>query len=121
VYNTTTHGPAPIGAAPCGGNCPYDSLNVGAHTLALIGTDVDPNGAFWDTSFGPFYCDGGAGGTDTFRLDTGPGCWTDYRPMISFLPEPTSKAFGSGLTASGRVTGKVMWNPIGPVPEGGIR
>jgi hypothetical protein len=28
------------------------------------------------------YCDGGTGGTGTFRLDD--GCWTGYNPLVRF-------------------------------------
>lgn len=86
AYNTSHYGAAPIGTgAACyteSGGCGYDSLNVGAETLALVGTDVDPDGAFLDSTYGGAYCDSGAGGTGTFREDSGPGCWADYRPMI---------------------------------------
>lgn len=124
AFNTTTWGANPIGAAPCGANCPYDSLNVGASTLALIGTDVDTDGAFWDTHTAANYCDGGAAGVNVFRLDTDPTaalCWEGFRPMISFVPEPSSKAFGTTLTASGRFTGRILWDASGPTPEGGIK
>ena len=89
AYNTTHYGANPIGqAAPCfssSGGCGYDSLNVGAKSFnPIVGVDVDPNGAFWNTSHAPFYCDGGAAGAGTFRLDDSPTCWTDYRPMIEF-------------------------------------
>ncbi len=88
-YNTTHYGPSPIGeVAPCyqAGGCGYDSLNVGAASFnPIVGVDVDPNGAYWNTAHAPFYCDGGAGGAGTFRLDDSAGaCWTGYRPMIEF-------------------------------------
>ena len=88
AYNTTHYGASPIGeGAACyssSGGCGYDSLNVGAQTLALVGTDVDPDGAFVNSSWAGFYCDGGSGGVGTFRLDDAPGCWTDNRPMAEF-------------------------------------
>jgi hypothetical protein len=78
AYNTANHGDAPIGAAG-----PYSSLNVSVTADApSIGTDVEVGTMFWDTSFGPFYCDGGAGGTDTFRRDA--GCWGTYTGVIRF-------------------------------------
>jgi hypothetical protein len=90
-YNTSHYGPSPIGeSASCytsAGGCGYDSLNVGVQTFTpdiLTGTDVDPDGIFWNTSYAPNYCDGGADGTGTFRADTGAGCWTDYRPLVRF-------------------------------------
>lgn len=85
AYNTTHHGHSPIGStAACyteDGGCGYDSLNVGAETLALVGTDLDEDGAYLDSTWGGAYCDGGADGTGVFREDTSPGCWTDYRPL----------------------------------------
>jgi len=92
-YNTTHHGYQPIGAAACGSNCPYDSLNVGAATLTpspTHGTDVDPAGIFWNTSFAGFYCDGGVGGAGTLRLDD--SCWTSNRPMATITTLPLSQA-----------------------------
>jgi hypothetical protein len=44
-----------------------------------IGTDVDPNGTFLNSVSGATYCDNGAGGTGTLRLDT--PCWTNFRPL----------------------------------------
>ena len=91
AFNTSTSGYSVIGtgtacaATPAG--CGYDSLNVGAESLALVGTDVDPNGAFYNSVAAGNYCDLGAGGTGIFRLDD--GCWAGYRPMAEFAA-PTS-------------------------------
>ena len=78
AYNTADHGAVPIGVPG-----PYNSLNVSLDTVPpTVGTDVEPGTVFWDTSYGPFYCDGGAGGTDTFRRDA--DCWATYIPVIRF-------------------------------------
>jgi len=78
AYNTAHYGAAPLGTAG-----PYSSLNVSLATDApSVGTDVEIGTAFWDTSYGPFYCDGGTGGSDTFRRDA--GCWGTYIPAIRF-------------------------------------
>jgi len=64
--------------------CPYDSLNV---ALSLdpdnvsVGSDPVTNGIYWNTSYGPNYCDSGSSGTGTFRLDA--GCWGDSPPYTS--------------------------------------
>ncbi|MGW7331876.1 hypothetical protein ACWGIU_25465 [Streptomyces sp. NPDC054840] len=86
AFNTTHSGYSPIGeSAACytaDGGCPYDSLNVGAQTFPgapFAGTDVDPNGVFLNSDSGSEYCDGGAGGTGTLRLDT--PCWTGFTPL----------------------------------------
>ena len=91
AYNTNTWGYTPIGTPG-----PYDSLNVGIPTgqLATTGTDVSPDQVFWNTKYAPFYADGGAGGTGTFRLDTG---WAPYGTVAAefvateILVSPTSK------------------------------
>ncbi|MEN3533527.1 hypothetical protein AAH991_00290 [Microbispora sp. ZYX-F-249] len=89
AFNTTHYGNPPIGdgaacfSSPVG--CGYDSLNVAAFTYPgapYTGTDVDPNGAFLNSSWAAAYCDGDAGGTGTLRLDTKPtDCWAGYTPM----------------------------------------
>jgi hypothetical protein len=89
AFNTTHYGSAPIGeGAACfssSGGCPYDSLNVGAETFTgapYAGTDVDPNGAFFDSSAAAFYCDGGVGGVGVLRLDTSvSSCWDKNKPL----------------------------------------
>jgi hypothetical protein len=77
TYNTNTSGPSPLGV---GG--PYDSLNIGlAETAPNVGVDVEPDALFWDTAVCGWYTDGGAGGCDVFRRDTG---WTPYTPTARF-------------------------------------
>jgi len=72
VYNTThSGGYYPIGeSAPCytePGGCGYDSLNVGVEdSQSLVGTDVDPNGAFLDSTWSGNYCDGGLVASERF-------------------------------------------------------
>lgn len=89
AYNTTTAGAAPIGgSAACvteSGGCGYDSLNVGLASAAFIGTQTYPGSVYWNTNYGPFYADGGAGGVGTFRLDTG---WEGYVPAVQFSKVP---------------------------------
>lgn len=78
AYNTANHGAAPLGVTG-----PYSSLNVSVTTDApSIGTNVEADTVFWDTSYGGFYCDDGVGGTDTFRRDA--GCWGSYTPVVRF-------------------------------------
>lgn len=83
AYNTTNHGASPIGPAACGAQCPYDSLNVGLEeeTGPTTGTQPRPDDAYVNSTWAGFYCDGGAGGTGTFRLDS--GCWTGYQPLFA--------------------------------------
>jgi hypothetical protein len=87
AYNTTHYGYVPIGeAAPCytsPGGCGYDALNVGTNAPPTVGSDPLPDDAYFNSSSGSQYCDGGTGGTGTFRLDA--GCWTGYQPAIRVL------------------------------------
>jgi hypothetical protein len=82
AFNTNTWGYQPIGQPG-----PYESLNVGCANVnglgvvPSVGTDVEPDATFWNTKFGPFYSDGGAGGVGTFRRDTG---WIDFAPAVEF-------------------------------------
>ena len=86
AYNTSDYGvkqrPQPCNSEVRG--CPYDSLNVGVTEPGTetpsVGTDPQPNDAYFNTTYAPYYCDGGLGGTGTFRLDA--GCWTDEQPLI---------------------------------------
>ncbi len=87
AYNTTSYGASPVGAAACSkfnpSRCAYDSLNVGLEeeTATTAGTQPRPNDAYLNSTWAGFYCDGGAGGTGSFRLDS--GCWTGFQPLIS--------------------------------------
>jgi hypothetical protein len=85
AYNTSDYGAQPMGtgtachSTPQG--CPYDSLNVGTNPTPSVGdTQPSADDAYYNTSVGGFYCDSGAGGTGTFRLDA--GCWTGFLPAI---------------------------------------
>jgi hypothetical protein len=87
TYNTSGYGYSPKGYAnPCNSTiagCPYDSLNVVAGaTTPTTGTDQDTNGVMLNSATPAVYCDGGTGGTNTFRHDT--PCWTGFNPMIRF-------------------------------------
>lgn len=97
TYNTSHYGPAPLGQQACfyeSGGCIYDSLNVALTDSTVtqnnwwnIGSAPLPDDTFWNTSYGGFYCDSGAGGSGTLRRDA--GCWTGYQPIfnvISLLP-----------------------------------
>jgi hypothetical protein len=85
TYNTTHFGYHPIGESPtCFGSssgCPYDALNVGTTDSApSAGSQPLPDDAYLNSSWGGAYCDNGAGGTGTFRLDA--GCWTGFQPAF---------------------------------------
>ena len=88
AYNTSNYGANPIGVKPCSSTvegCPYDSLNVALVNPVLTqtaGLNPSPNDAYFDSETAGNYCDGGAGGVGSFRLDPGAGCWTGFKPSI---------------------------------------
>lgn len=88
AYNTSHYGANPIGTTG-----PYDSLNVGTSPSPTVGTALPTaNDAYQNSSWAGAYCDNGAGGTGTFRLDA--GCWTGFLPAIKIaatVPMPTDK------------------------------
>jgi len=95
AYNTQTYG-----ANPTGVSGRYISLNYGLADVApTIGTDVNPDDAYWNTSQASNYADGGAAGVGIFREDTD---WSPYAAIIQVnaVPEPTSMA----LVALGSLT-----------------
>jgi hypothetical protein len=85
AYNTSDYGAAPYGdATACHATiagCGYDSLNVGLTqdpTNVSVGSDPNPGTVYWNTATAANYCDNGAGGTGTFRIDGAPSsssCW----------------------------------------------
>jgi hypothetical protein len=98
-YDTTHHGPEPVGeGAACyssSAGCGYDALNIALSEEVLTGSQVNPGTLYWDSTYAGFYCDEGAGGTGTFRLDSpGNACWSGegyaYIPAVAFYtaPEP---------------------------------
>jgi hypothetical protein len=80
TYNTTHYGPAPIGeTAACftsSGGCFYDSLNIGLGPEVVVGTKDFWNTVYQNTIVAGNYCDGGAAGIGTMRLDSPTSaCW----------------------------------------------
>lgn len=85
AYDTSDYGAHPLGdatachATPQG--CPYDSLNVGTNPSPSVGTpEPSADDAYLSSTWSGAYCDSGASGTGTFRLDA--GCWTGYLPAF---------------------------------------
>lgn len=79
---------------------PYNSLNYGfANATPSVGTDINPDEVYMDTTVTSLYTDGGAGGVGILRTDTG---WNNYVPslQVSAVPEPTAMgALGLGALA----------------------
>ncbi len=96
AYNTQTYGTAPMGV---GG--PFNSLNVAIPTgnAPSVGTDDSLDRLFWNTSFAPFYTDGGAAGVGVFREDT---AWTP-NGNVAMQITATGAAVTSGTIQNRRV------------------
>ena len=97
AYNTSHYGYSPIGGAnACNSTpqgCPYDSLNVGTSPAPTVGDSLPTaDDAYVNSSWADFYCDSGASGSGTFRLDS--DCWTGYLPAIQV--EATGKGGNNG-------------------------
>jgi hypothetical protein len=76
-FNTQFHGDDPLIAEG-----PYNSLSMGVSATAPSpGTDTSPGAVYWKTADGAFYSDGGSGGVNVFRMDTG---WGSHSPAIRF-------------------------------------
>jgi hypothetical protein len=104
AFNTTHYGNNPLGtgtACSAAGNCPYDSLNISADTAGpFTGAYLDSSSAYYRGTDPAAYCDGGAGGTGTLRLDF--GCDGPYQPQIRVTALPAEVyqvRYFSNLTA----------------------
>ncbi len=98
-YNTTHYGPNPIGeSASCfssSAGCAYDSLNIALSPQVVVGSKPYPDTVFQNSPYGSEYCDHGAAGTGSFRLDSpSAACWSGYIPAVQFVANtlpPTEK------------------------------
>jgi hypothetical protein len=89
-YNSTHYGPNPVGeSAACfasSAGCFYDSLNIGLAPKVTVGSKPHPDTIYQNSANGAEYCDGGAAGVGTMRLDSpGNACWTGYVPAARFV------------------------------------
>lgn len=119
AFNTQSWGASPVGVAG-----PYNSLNVALRDTTSdgpvpAGTDTDPDAVFWDTEFGAFYTDDGAGGVGTLRQDTG---WSPHTPAIAltaFAGECQFTQSGSTLTLQDDcTTDETISVPVGFTMDG---
>jgi hypothetical protein len=99
AYNTSHYGPSPIGnGAACyssSGGCPYDSLNIGLAPSVVVGSKPFTNTVYQNAVFAADYCDNGAAGVGTMRLDSlSNACWSD--PSQSFIPAVKFTASNAG-------------------------
>jgi hypothetical protein len=104
AFNTADYGTAPMGVAG-----PYNSLNVGVPDgqTASVGTDDSADHVFWNTSYAPFYSDGGTGGVGIFRQDAN---WTP-NGTAAFQITASAACTPTGLMRDGiNLTAAVM-NP----------
>ena len=101
-YNTSHYGYQPYGeSAACytsAGGCGYDSLNIALSldpANVTVGSDPSPGTVWQNSPYGSQYCDGGAAGTGTFRLDSpGTPCWGVNSPATApyYVPAVQFKA-----------------------------
>jgi parallel beta-helix repeat protein len=115
AFNTTHYGDSPFGEGTAcftsSAGCGYDSLNVGVDNALTAGADPQPDDAYLNSSWGGAYCDGGTGGTGTFRLDS--GCWTGYQPAIEVTA--AAACTQTGLMRDGLNLTAAEVNPSGTV------
>lgn len=87
AYNTSDYGADPYGdKTACDtptDQCGYDSLNVGLSQdpdNLNVGSNPYPGYVWWNTQTADNYCDDGAAGTGTFRIDSPSiaACWGVY-------------------------------------------
>jgi hypothetical protein len=88
AFDTTHYGRRPLGERTrcftSRGGCGYDTLGVGARAFPgapFAGTDTDPGGVLLDSATARSYCDGGAAGTGTLRLDA--PCRSGLTPLAA--------------------------------------
>ena len=94
TYNTSHYGFQPYGdSTACYAStsgCGYDGLNVGYSeqpSEPSVGSDPNLGTAYLDGTAAGFYCDDGAGGTGTFRIDGRPdtnNCWNGGGPNTGY-------------------------------------
>jgi hypothetical protein len=108
-FNTSHYGNPPVGeATTCytsDAGCGYDSLNVGLSqdpTNISAGANPVPGSVYLNSSWTGAYCDGGAGGTGTFRIDpsTGSTCWgagNDHTVSPYYIPAVQLNAAAGSL------------------------
>ena len=99
AYNTSHYGYQPIGeSAACytsSAGCGYDSLNVGLGAKVNRGSKPNPDTAFINSATPSVYCDKGAAGSGSFRLDSPTvACWAGYVPAASFTASRGEHADG---------------------------
>lgn len=123
TFNTNTAGPNPLGHTG-----PTDSLNVAlsnSPTAPSVGSNSYPGTLYWNiigNGYQSNYCDAGASGIDTFRIDeptgfpanngTNSGCWGNgtaavpwFIPAVQFnalvSPSPTITSSATASVVAG--------------------
>jgi hypothetical protein len=122
AYNTSDYGYHPYGTAtachstPQG--CGYDSLNVGYSvepSNPSVGSDPNLGTAYLNGTYAPFYCDNGAGGTGTFRIDGRPdtnNCWNGGGPNTGYSFDGIENGNSPVLSNSPYVVPSVQFNAV---------
>ena len=129
-YDTSTFGPNPTGVPG-----PADSLNLALSqdpTNVSVGSDPNPGTVFQNSPDAGFYCDSGAAGVGTFRLDSPTvACWGVSSPAVApyyvpavqistVAPPPVPTVPGAPTLVSataGNASVTLTWTP--PTSDGG--
>lgn len=86
AFNTQNSGYNPVGTPG-----PYDALNIAiSPDPPSVGSNPNPDTAYWNTADASNYTDGGAGGVGTFRQDTGWAPFGSGAIQFEATPEPSS-------------------------------
>ncbi len=107
VYNTQSYGPNPTNV-----DGPYNSLNIALPPTdpVTVGSDASTTAAFWNTSTANWYADGGAGGINTFREDSGFGIYGTVAMQINTVTPTVNTIVVSGNTSAGENQPGWMFN-----------
>lgn len=115
AYNTQSYGATPIGVPG-----PYNSLNFAVNSAPMggitVGSNVDLDDVFQNSTWTGAYTDGGAGGLGVFRQDTD---WTPYVPMARFNTDSISLSADSCYKVNDTVTVLIEKSATGTAAAGG--
>ena len=106
-FDTISNGPHPIGS-----NGPWDTLSLGVTFFSpTVGENLAPGIVFVNSSSGSSYADGGVGGTNILRTDTG---YSGYLPLAQFL---NASCLTEEIVNTNTTTGNMIVGPYNSTGE----